>query len=54
MNLIIIILVVFLLCGSGGYYGFSRYNPEWGLGGGLGTILLVLLLLYLFGFLRRS
>lgn len=46
--LLLIILLVLLLGGGGGYYGYSR----WGTGGGLGivgTVLLVVLILYLVG-----
>jgi hypothetical protein len=49
MLLLIILLV--LVFGGGGYYGYSR----WGTGGGLGivgTVLLVLVVMYLFGGLR--
>jgi len=47
----LIILLVLLFGGGGGYYGYSR----WGAGGGLGifgTVLLVVVLLYLVGGLR--
>jgi hypothetical protein len=50
MLLLIIILVV-LFAGGGGYYGYSR----WGTGGGLGivgTVLLIVLVLYLLGMVR--
>ena len=46
--LLLIILLVVLFGGGGGYYGYSR----WGTGGGLGivgTVLLVVVVLYLFG-----
>ena len=49
--LLLIILLVLLFGGGGGYYGYSR----WGAGGGLGmvgTILLIVLVIYLFGGLR--
>jgi hypothetical protein len=49
--LLLIIVLVLLFGGGGGYYGYSR----WGSGGGIGivgTVLLVVLLLYLFGGLR--
>ena len=49
--LLLIIVLVLLFGGGGGYYGYSR----WGAGGGMGivgTILLIVLLLYLFGGLR--
>jgi hypothetical protein len=47
----IILLLVLLLGGGGGYYGYSR----WGTGGGLGivgTVVLLLVILYLLGVLR--
>lgn len=46
--LLLLILLVVLFAGGGGYYGYSR----WGTGGGLGivgTVLLVVVVLYLFG-----
>jgi hypothetical protein len=49
--LLLIILLVLLFGGGGGYYGHQR----WGMGGGLGiggTVLLIVVLLYLFGGLR--
>jgi hypothetical protein len=51
MLLILIILLVLLFGGGGCYYGYSR----WGYGGGLGvvgTVLLIVLVLYLLGGLR--
>jgi hypothetical protein len=49
--LLIIIILILLFGGGGGYYGYSR----WGVGGGLGifgTVLLIVLVLYLLGALR--
>jgi hypothetical protein len=49
--LLLIILLVLLFAGGGGYYGYSR----WGTGGGLGivgTVLLIVLVLYLLGMVR--
>ena len=49
--LLLIIILVLLFGGGGGYYGYSR----WGTGGGIGifgTVLLVVLVLYLVGGLR--
>jgi len=46
--LLLIIVLVLLFGGGGGYYGYSR----WGTGGGLGilgTVLLIVLVLYLLG-----
>ena len=50
--LLLIIILVLLFGGGGGYYGYSR----WGTGGGLGilgTVLLVVLIMYLVGALPR-
>ena len=51
MTLLIIILLVLLLAGGG--YGYSR-RSDWGYApvGGIGTILLILLLLWFFGVIR--
>jgi hypothetical protein len=49
--LLLIIILILLFGGGGGYYGYSR----WGTGGGLGifgTVLLIVLVLYLLGVLR--
>jgi hypothetical protein len=49
--LLLLILLVLLFGGGGGYYGYSR----WGYGGGLGivgTVLLVVLVVYLLGGIR--
>ena len=49
--LLLMVLLVLLFAGGGGYYGYS----QWGPGGGLGiagTVLLVMVVLYLFGGLR--
>jgi hypothetical protein len=46
--LLLIIILILLFGGGGGYYGYSR----WGAGGGLGilgTVLLIVLVLYLLG-----
>jgi hypothetical protein len=46
--LLLIIILAFLFARGGGYYGYSR----WGAGGGLGivgTIVLIVLVLYLPG-----
>lgn len=47
----LIIIPILLFGGGGGYYGYSR----WGMGGGLGilgTVLLIVLILYLLGAVR--
>jgi len=49
--LLLIVLLVLLFGGGGGYYGYSR----WGTGGGLGivgTVLLIVFVVYLAGGLR--
>jgi len=49
--LLLIIVLVLLFGGGGGYFGYSR----WGTGGGLGivgTVLLIVVVLYLVGALR--
>jgi hypothetical protein len=49
--LLLIILLVLLFGGGGGYYGYSR----WGTGGGLGivgTVLVIVLVVYLLGGIR--
>jgi hypothetical protein len=49
--LLIILILVLLFAGGGGYYGYSR----WGTGGGLGivgTVLLIVLVLYFLGALH--
>jgi hypothetical protein len=46
--LLLIVLLVLLFGGGGGYYGYSR----WGTGGGLGivgTVLLIVFVVYLAG-----
>jgi len=49
--LILLIILLLLLGGGGGYYGYSRWGTNGGLGI-VGTVLLVVVLLYLFGGLR--
>jgi len=46
--LLLILILLLLFGGGGGYYGYSR----WGTGGGLGifgTVLVIVLVLYLLG-----
>ena len=51
--LLLIILLVLIFGFGGGYWG-NRTYPGWGGPGfGLGTILVILLVLYLLGFLHR-
>ena len=64
MGLIIVIVILFLIFGGGGgWYGYRRqgpgpelgpaygWNPGWGIGG-IGTVLVILLILYALGILR--
>lgn len=50
--LILLIVLILLFGGGGGYYGHSRWGPSGGAGVGLGTVVLIVLLVYLLGGLR--
>ena len=50
--LILLIILVLVFGGGGGYYGHSRWGPSGGAGVGLGTILLIVFIVYLLGGLR--
>jgi hypothetical protein len=50
-TLLIIIILLLIFGGGGGYYAHSLYGGP-GLGGVLGTVLVVLLILWLLGVLR--
>jgi hypothetical protein len=55
--LLLIIVLVLLFGGFGGYWGHSTYGPTYpwaGPGIGLGTILVILLIVYLLGGLGHS
>ena len=47
--LILLIILLLILGGGGGYYGHSRWGYRGGTGVGLGTILLILLIVYMLG-----
>ncbi len=49
--LLLIIVLVLLFGGGGGYYGYSRWGSRGGLGL-VGTVLLIVVILYLVGGLR--
>jgi hypothetical protein len=49
--LLLIIVLVLLFGGGGGYYGYSRWGSRGGMGI-VGTVLLIVLLVYLLGGLR--
>jgi hypothetical protein len=51
MTLLLIILLVLLLAGGGGYWGYSTWGPSGGFGV-LGTVLLIVLVLWLVGAVR--
>jgi len=53
--LVVVIILILLFGGWSGYYGHSTWGPTYpwaGPGLGIGTILLIVLLLYLLGGLR--
>jgi len=50
--LILLIILILLLGGGGGYYGYGRWGYRGGAGISLGTILLLVLIVYLVGGLR--
>ncbi len=50
--LLLLIVLILLLGGGGGYYGYSRWGSGGGISAGLGTALLVVLVVYLLGGLR--
>ena len=50
--LLLIIVLVLIFGFGGGYYGHTQWGPNGGLGFGLGTILLILLICYLLGLFR--
>ena len=54
MILVLIIVLILLLGGGGGYYGYANWGPEYGIGGAVGLILLVLLIAYLLGAFRGA
>ena len=47
--LLLLIILLLVLGGGGGYYGHSRWGYGGGAGVGLGTILVVLLVVYMMG-----
>lgn len=50
--LILLIILILVLGGGGGYYGHSRWGYGGGAGIGLGTICVILLIVYLLGGFR--
>jgi hypothetical protein len=51
--LLLIILLLLVFGGGGGYYGYSQWGPGGGLGI-FGTVLLVTVVVYLVGGVRRA
>ena len=51
--ILIVILIVLLFGGGGGFYGYNTYGGP-GLGGALGLVLLIIIVLWLVGALRRK
>ena len=52
--LILLVLLLLILGSSGGYYGHRRWGYGGGAGVGLSTILVVLLVIYMLGFLTKA
>ena len=48
MLLLLLIILLLLFGGGGGYFGYSRWGPRGGLGV-VGTVLLVVVILYVIG-----
>jgi len=49
--LLLIIILLLLFAGGGGYYGYSKWGPGGGLGIA-GTVVLIVVILYLLGAVR--
>jgi hypothetical protein len=47
--LILLIILLLLFAGGGGYYGYGRWGARGGTGISLGTILIIVLVVYLLG-----
>ena len=47
--LILIIILLLVFGGGGGYYGYNQWGATGGAGIGFGTVLLVILAVYLLG-----
>jgi hypothetical protein len=47
--MLLLLLVLVVLFGFGGYWGGNRYSPGSGPGFGIGTVLIVLLVVWLLG-----
>jgi hypothetical protein len=50
--MLILVIVILLVAGSGGFYGHSRWGMRGGTGISLGSILAILLVAYLLGVIR--
>ncbi len=50
--LILLIVLLLLIGGGGGYYGHSRWGYQGSAGIGLGTILLIIFLVWMLGGIR--
>jgi hypothetical protein len=49
---LLLILLIVIIFGFGGYWGGNAFRPGYGLPGGVVLVLVVLLILYLLGYLR--
>ncbi len=52
MFLILIVVLIVLLAGGGGYYGHTRWGAGGGAGISLGTVLVILFIAWMLGFLH--
>ena len=50
--LLLIIILLLVFGGGGGYYGYNHWGAPGGAGIGFGTILLIILVVYLLGGIR--
>ena len=50
--LILIVVLLLLFGGGGGYYGHSRWGGKGSAGIGIGTVLLIVLLVWMLGGIR--
>jgi hypothetical protein len=50
--LLLLVILILLFAGGGGYYGYGRWGSRGGVGIGLSTLVVVLLVAYLLGAFR--
>lgn len=47
--MILIIVILVIVFGFGGWHSYNNYGPAWGGGIGIGGLLIIILLIYLLG-----